>query len=75
MSGYLSLGRLTVFGENAMHWGVRVKLKNNFLCFRLPFRCYGGWWPLYLYISPDGTPTSAIWGIGRGIKHRMRKGL
>jgi hypothetical protein len=28
-------------------------------------RCFGRWWPLYCYISPNGTPWAAtkwLWG-------------
>lgn len=59
--------RITFFGENAMHWGVTIYLnrfKTN-VCFRLPFRCFGHWWPLYFYISPNGTPNSATFTLNR----------
>jgi len=64
--GHADIGPVTVYGENAMHWAVTVRVKGRgFLCFRLPFRCFGGWRPLYCYFSPDGTPTNAsrwFWG-------------
>lgn len=64
MGGHITIfGIITIFGENAMHWGVTIKIRKKYLCFRLPFRCFGSWWPLYLYISPDGTPASATWSL------------
>jgi hypothetical protein len=63
MSGHIRLGPITVFGRNAMHWGVDIKFRRGYLCFRLPLPCFGAWWPLYLYWSPDATPSRATWGI------------
>lgn len=64
--GHLTIGPVTIYGENAMHWGVDIKTKWGFVCFRLPFRCFGGWWPLYFYVSPDATPNRAtFWLYGR----------
>lgn len=34
----------------------------------LPLRCFGRWWPLYCYFSPDGTPNQATWW-GWGKRH------
>lgn len=34
----------------------------------LPLRCFGCWWPLYCYFSPDGTPNQATWW-GWGKRH------
>lgn len=64
MGGHLSIGRMTIYGENAMHWAVNIRLNDTYMCFRLPLRCFGKWWKLYLYFSPDGTPSNATWGIG-----------
>ncbi len=64
MSGHLTIGRVTIYGENPMHWAVNIKLKKTYMCFRLPFRCFGKWKPLYLYFSVDGTPSKASWKIG-----------
>ena len=66
LSGHLNIGPITFYGENAMHWGVVIDLKKKgFFCLRLPFCCFGLWWPLYCYMSPDGTPCNATkwwWG-------------
>lgn len=65
MGGHINIGRITIYGENAMHWAVNIKLNKTYICFRLPFRCFGHWIPLYLYISPDATPSKATWKIGK----------
>lgn len=58
--GHLCIGPVTIYGENAMHWAVNIRTRRlGYVCFRLPFRCFGRWWPLYFYCSPDGTPQSA----------------
>lgn len=65
LSGHFTIGALTIYGENAMHWAVNIKTKKGYLCLRLPLRCFGRWWPLYCYLSPNGTPSSATrwwWG-------------
>ena len=67
MSGHLSLGRITIYGENAMHWAVNIRVKNTVVCFRLPFRCFDKWWPLYFYISPDATPPRATFKLGKNL--------
>lgn len=68
LGGHVNLGRITVFGENAMHWAVNIRAAHGLLCFRLPLRCFGRWWPLYCYFSPDGTPNQATWW-GWGKRH------
>lgn len=64
-SGHISIGRLTVYGENAMHWGVTFWTRRlGYICFRLPLRCFGGWWPLYFYLSPNATPWASTFYRG-----------
>ena len=66
LSGHISIGNLTIYGRNAMHWGVTLYTKKyGYICFRLPFRCFGKWWPLYFYCSPNATPLAATFMIGR----------
>jgi len=66
LGGHVTLGPVTIFGENAMHWAVVIDMGKDYLSFRLPIRCYGAWWPMYCFRSPDGTPTRATWwGWGR----------
>lgn len=66
-TGHIKIGKkITVYGRNAMHWGVNVHTqKFGYICFRLPFRCFGRWWPLYLYFSPNATPWASTFMLGR----------
>lgn len=57
--GHVTVGRVTVFGENAMHWAVNIRCFGGWFCFRLPLRCFGRWWPLYAYWSVDGVPPNS----------------
>lgn len=65
--GHINIGkRLTIYGDNAMHWGVTFWTKKfGYICFRLPFRSCGKWWPLYFYCSPNATPWAATFMLGR----------
>ena len=59
--------RVTLYGFNAMHVAVNIHWRDRYwLCFHPTFRCFGVWWPWYLYASPDATPGSAFWGYGPG---------
>lgn len=68
LDGHVHIGKnVTVYGRNAMHWGVDVyrPRKGDYLCFRLPLPCFGKWWPMGCYISPNATPWAAtkwFWG-------------
>ena len=66
LGGHINIGPVTIFGENAMHWAVVIRTQWGCLSFRLPFRCFGKWWPLYCFLSPNGTPSKATrWFWGR----------
>lgn len=66
LSGHIRVGPVVIFGENAMHWAVNITIGHGFLCFRLPIKCFGKWYPLYCYYSLDGTPSSdARWFWGK----------
>jgi len=68
MGGHVSFGPVTIFGENAMHWAVNIKTKRwGYICFRLPLRCFGQWWPVYFYCSPNGTPWAATFKLPKHI--------
>ena len=64
--GHVSALGVTIFGANAMHWAVNIRTRGGYLCFNLPIRCFGVWWPLYAYFSPNATPWAATrWLYGR----------
>ena len=75
IQGHISIGNLTIFGDNAMHFGCHFWTKKyGYICFRLPIFCgiadkilYGEklrWEPLYLYFSPNATPWGATFILG-----------
>lgn len=67
LSGHLNLGPITIYGRNAMHWAANIKTKRwGYICFRLPLFCFGKFWPLYFYVSPNATPWASTFSIGRG---------
>lgn len=69
LTGHITIGNLTIFGRNAMHWGVTLWTKKyGYICFRLPFTCEGKWYPMYLYFSPCATPWASTFMIGK--EHR-----
>ena len=69
LGGHINIGPVTIYGSNAMHWAVNINSRKwGYICFRLPFRCFGKWWPLYFYISPNATPWASTFQIG-GNKH------
>ena len=66
MEGHISIGNITIYGRNAMHWGVNIYTKKyGYVCFRLPLPCFGRWWPLYFYCSPNATSWAATFIIGK----------
>lgn len=73
LGGHIKVGSVTIFGRNAMHWGVSISRRRDYLCFRLPLRCFGRWWPLYLYASPNATPWAATWIVGDGYAGKERR--
>ena len=66
LSGHIKIGKLTIYGRNAMHWGCTLYTKKyGYICWRLPFLCDGRWWPLYFYCSPNATPWAATFMLGK----------
>lgn len=64
LGGHLCIGPVVIYGENAMHWAINIKFEGHgYLCFRLPIRCFGVWWPMYLYWSKNATPQGASFKI------------
>jgi hypothetical protein len=76
LENHISIGNLTIFGDNAMHFGCHYWTNRyGYICFRLPMFCgisdkilYGDklyWKPLYLYFSPNATPWGATFLFGK----------
>jgi len=66
LGGHFNIGPVTIYGDNAMHWGVNISSKKfGHICFRLPFFSHRAWWPLYFYCSPNATPWAATFMIGK----------
>lgn len=71
MGGHLSLGRLTIYGENAMNWSVNMKIKSAYLCFTLPtWRRMINKDEWYVYFSKDATPSRSKWYYGTKRKYK-----
>lgn len=66
--GHFSIGPITVFGANAMHWAVNVRTKLGYFCFHPPVKN----WPWKFYISKNATPWAAVFAIGPGIERDDR---
>lgn len=64
--GHINLGPLTIYGENAMHFAVNIRVwRAGYICFKPWTWCFGVWWSPYLYLSRDATPVRAFGWIGR----------
>lgn len=46
-TGHVSIGPVTVFGANAMHYAVNIRTSAGFICAR-PTTGEGGYWRWYL---------------------------
>lgn len=64
--GHLNIGPLTIYGYNAMHVALNLRVFNTYVCFHPTWKVFGYWWPWYFYISPNATPWAATFKIGRG---------
>jgi hypothetical protein len=75
LCGHLSVGPVTLYGANAMHWAVNISTERwGYVCFRLPLPCFGRWWPMYFYCSPNAAPWAATFFRGRDLyDHRARE--
>ena len=72
--GHIDIFNITIWGENAMHWGVIISTRWGFVCFRLPLRSMGKWHKLYFYISPDATPSRATYVLFGVNKKQINSG-
>ena len=69
LGGHFTIFNITIHGENAMHWAVNIHTKKyGYICFRLPVRSFGRWWPLYFYISHNATPRGSTFCIPKSYK-------
>jgi len=67
---HLTIGRVTIYGENAMNWVVNIRIKKGLLCFTLPtYRRIIGKDNWHIYLSPNGTPSESIWCYGYNGKY------
>lgn len=73
MGGHINIGKITIYGANAMNWAVNISTKRwGFICFTLPVLArwqperYGGKkrYKWYFYISPNATPWAATFYMG-----------
>lgn len=65
--------RVVIFGFNAMHVAINIQTKRwGYVCFHPTIRCFGKWWPWYLYISPNATPWASTFAIGPGVYSEER---
>lgn len=67
--GHISIGRLTIYGFNAMHVAVNFWTRRwGYVCFHPTMKVFGHWWPWYFYVSPDATPSCSTFAVGPGIR-------
>jgi hypothetical protein len=59
--GHVSIGPVTVYGANAMHWAINVWALGHYWCWHPTTRTFGGYWPWYFYLSTDATPSKACY--------------
>lgn len=63
--GHFNIGRrITIYGANAMHWAINVRIFGTYVCFHPTTRTFGARWPWYFYISPNATPWAATFKRG-----------
>lgn len=59
LGGSISIGnRFVLYGWNAMHVAVNIRVFGGWLCLHPTWFMFGKWWPWYIYFSTDGTPCS-----------------
>jgi hypothetical protein len=63
MGGHINIGnRITIFGENAMHWAVEIRTKKyGVIVFTLPVKTFGKYYGCHIYCSPNGTPWACTY--------------
>ena len=73
MPGHITVGPVTLYGANAMHWTLEVSTRWGHLCIHPTTRTFGGHWPWHIYMSRDGTPGGRSWGFGPGIRWKPKR--
>lgn len=66
LGGHISIGKVTIYGRNAMRWGVNIRTKKyGYICFNLPIPINGRLDKFYFYLSPNATPWASTYYRGR----------
>lgn len=74
LSGHISFLNITIYGRNAMKWGVNIHTKKwGYICFNLPIFINGEISKLYFYISPNGTPWASTYYLYGASKYNQDK--
>jgi hypothetical protein len=73
LGAHISCGPATLYGFNAMHVALDIRTPWGYLCLHPTIKHHGSWWPWKVYLSPDATPGSRVWGIGPGLRTPKRR--
>ncbi len=74
MGGHITIGKMTIYGANAMCWAVNIRTKKwGYICFTLPsIRRRKYKFGHYFYLSPNGTPCACTYYRGIDKNERIR---
>ena len=74
MSGHISIGKMTIYGANAMCWAVNIRTKKwGYICFSLPsIRRKKFKMGNYFYLSPNGAFWACTYYRGSDKKEKIR---
>lgn len=72
LAGHVTIGPVVVYGFNAMHVAVDIKVRGTWVCFKPPTFVFGTWWPGYFYISPDATPANSVYDLDDRLRDMRR---
>lgn len=74
LSGHWNIGKITIYGANAMCWAVHIYTKRwGVICFTLPsIRRKRAKMGSYFYLSPNGTPWACTYYRGYDEKEKIR---
>jgi hypothetical protein len=72
IKGHYTIGKVVIYGLNAMHFTIQIRSKKyGWICIR-PITFYKQF-PVYIYLSPDGTPSSATYYKQLGGSYRGKE--